>query len=450
MRASQGRVGAPRSRGQGGQALVIVTPLLLVLAVAMLWVFDAGHAVAEKRRLTDAADAAAFGAATWQARALNFSAYMNRAIVANEVAIAQSVSLRSWSTYMDRLLANGALASRWIPLLNAASATLERLWGGFDAALQPGLIAAEGAISFANHELAAAQRLVHLAAFEYVPDAVRQTLAANDPSFRLSPGGEALLARWAADWAGFTSSYGGAWRWRQADVVDRSLDGFTVARSRTISPPVIGQALRVERRGGTERADFETWRAVDTASLHSRSGIFFGRMREQLPLAWGGASNGEPTRSPGTFGGSARTNPRASRLAEATQRRPRGYLGLPSLRDLSVAQRREFASPRIVVRAMLPRDSGRRGSALLGVMAVPGHGPSDGAASLAPPPGGAYAMAAAETPFARPDQRADRARELPSLYSPYWAARLTPVSRIERAGGAGVDGAPVLAAVEFP
>lgn len=428
MAPQAGAGSAPGSRAQRGQALVLVTPLLLVLAVAMLWVFDAGQAVAEKRRLTDAADAAAFGAATWQARALNFSAYVNRAIVANEVAIAQSVSLRSWSAYMAQLLANGAVVSRWVPVLNAAAATLERIWHGFDAGLQPGLTAAEGAISVADHEMAAAQRLVHLAAFEFVPDAVRATLAANDPAFRLSAGGEALLARWSADWTTFTSSYGGAWRWRQADVVDRSLDGFTVARSRSIAPGPVGSLLRVERRGGTERSDFETWRAMDTLSLHTRSGILIGRMREQLPLAWGAAMNGEPPRRPGGFGGSLRTNPRASRLAETMQRRPAAYLGLPSLRDLSVAQRREFQPPRIVVRAVLQRPASGRGA--------PAHP--------------VYAAAAADTPFRQAGPRRDGARELPSLYSPYWLARLAPVPAGDRMAGAALDRVPVLAAAEQP
>jgi hypothetical protein len=346
---------------------------------------------------------------------------------------------------MNRLLANGAVASRWIPVLNVAAATLERIWSGFDAGLQPGLTAAEGAISFADHELAAAQRVVHLAAFEIVPEAVRSTLAANDPAFVLSAGGEALLARWAGEWAAFTSSYGGAWRWRQADVVERSLDGFTASRGRTIAPPLVGGVLRVERRGGTERSDFETWRAMDTLSLHTRSGILVGRMREQLPLAWGAAMNGEHPRTPGAFGGSIRTNPRASRLAEATQRRPGSYLGLPSLRDLSVAQRREFAPPRIVVRAVLPGASRRRGSALLGVTALPSAGGNPGLSTA-----GVYAAAAAGTPFRRPGRRPDGALELPSLYAPYWAAALIPVPAADRVLGATVDRVPLLAAVTSP
>ncbi len=47
-------------------------------------------------RLANAADATAWSIATLEARALNYDAYTNRAIVANEVAIAQAISLISW------------------------------------------------------------------------------------------------------------------------------------------------------------------------------------------------------------------------------------------------------------------------------------------------------------------------------------------------------------------
>jgi Flp pilus assembly protein TadG len=95
-----------------GQAFVFLLPVLAALAAAFLLVFDSGQAVSEKQRLVNAADAAALGAATWQARALNFESYMNRAVIANEAAIAQSVSLRSWSAYMNRLLPGASMARR--------------------------------------------------------------------------------------------------------------------------------------------------------------------------------------------------------------------------------------------------------------------------------------------------------------------------------------------------
>lgn len=430
-----------------GQALVFLLPLLAALAAAFLLVFDAGQAVSEKQRLVDATDAAALSAATWEARALNFEAYMNRAVIANEAAIAQSVSLRSWSAYMNRLLPTSALVTRWVPGLNVAMLALQRVWAGFDAALQPGLSAVEGMLSLVDHDLAAAQRYVHAIALVAVPAAVRGTLAANDPRYRLSAGGEAMLARWSADWLRFESLYGGAFRWRQADVLQRSGDGFVETRSATLAPPVVGSVVRLEKRGGTDLLDFETWRAVDTLALHTRTGLIFGRLREQLPVSWGGAENGAFTRLVGTHGGSRRVNPRSTRLAMTTLQPRRTYLGLPSLRDVSVAQRDALEPPRLVVRAELAaRDSVDSRAALGGARAVDLAGREFATARRGA--GSVWAVSAAELRFARLVPRADGGRELGSLWNPYWRARLAAPTTAERLMAAAPDGVvdPVLEA----
>ena len=95
-------------RRAGGQALVLT--LAFVAAVVMAWalVFNVGQTVNAKLKLNIAADAAAYSAAVWEARSLNYQAYLNRGIVANEVAIAQLVSLRSWSAYVPWLMLSRA------------------------------------------------------------------------------------------------------------------------------------------------------------------------------------------------------------------------------------------------------------------------------------------------------------------------------------------------------
>src|SRR5690606_2686661 len=50
----------------------------------------------EKIKLQNTADAAAYSAAVAEARDYNFSAYTNRAMVANQVAVAQFVGMTSW------------------------------------------------------------------------------------------------------------------------------------------------------------------------------------------------------------------------------------------------------------------------------------------------------------------------------------------------------------------
>ena len=408
---------------------------------ALWWTVEAGSAVNEKQRLANAADAAALSAAVWQARALNFDAYTNRAIVANEAALAQSVSLRSWSSYMTRLLPGAALVTAWVPYLNTAMMTLQRLWHVVDAVLQPSLMTLEATTSLVSHDIAAAQRVMHLGTATVIPAVLQESLAEADPRYRLSTGGEAAIAVWASEWLRFASFYGGAFRWRQRDVVHRSLDGFSSDRRYTLSPLFGTSLLRFEKRGGTELVDFDNWRGIDTLSLHARRGLLFGSLRERTPIAWGGAESGQPSFSRGEHGDSYRRNPRASRLADRAVRRSFGYLGLPSLYDLSAAQRDSFAPPRILVRVTFD-DSARRGAKeLIGFSSVPtltGSGQRlEGSAPRW------FAESAATTPFERPHPRADGARELPSLFSPFWRARLVHLSSDERIRLATLDGAPL-------
>jgi hypothetical protein len=137
-----------RSRRQQGQSLLVLVVLLAALLGAVWWTVEA------------------LSAAVWQARALNFDAYTNRAIVANEAAFAQSVSLRSWSSYMTRLLPGAALVTAWVPYLNSAMVTLQRLWHQLDAVLQPSLMALETTTSLVTHDIAAAQRVMHRPRFD--------------------------------------------------------------------------------------------------------------------------------------------------------------------------------------------------------------------------------------------------------------------------------------------
>ena len=434
-----------RARFPRGQVLVFLLPLLAVLGAAAWWAFEAGQAVTEKQRLRDAAEAAALSGAVWQARSLNFAAAMNRAVIANEAVIAQSVSLRSWSDYMNRLLPTASALTAYVPYLNAATATLQRWWSGFDSVLQPSLRGLEGLSSGVSHSLAAAQRFMMSATLLTVPQIVRDTVEATDPRFRLTEGGEAQLLAWAAQWQNFSSFYGGSWRWRQQDVLLRSLDGFTHERNFTLSPLLGSRLVRFEKRAGTDLLDFETWRALDTLSLHQPRYVIFGSMRERAAIAWGGADNGVGSTLRGRHGDALRRNPRAARAAERSISRQRAYRGLPSLYDLSAAQRTESGPPRVVVRLRLPAESRRGAAELLGFSSVL-RGAGDTVA-LAPEPsngsGDLFAEAAASTRFLRLEPRRDGAQETPSLYSPYWRSTLAPLSIPDRMLLATVDGTPV-------
>lgn len=70
---------------------------MVVLVVGMSFLYKAGKLTSDKIALQNAADAAAYSVSVVEARDLNFASYMNRAIVANEVAVGQMVGLASWA-----------------------------------------------------------------------------------------------------------------------------------------------------------------------------------------------------------------------------------------------------------------------------------------------------------------------------------------------------------------
>jgi len=86
----------PGSRSQNGQALPFALAFAISAALVALLLFNSGMLANSKTRLQNTADAAAYSAGVLQARDHNFSAYTNRAMVANQVAVVQLVSLKSY------------------------------------------------------------------------------------------------------------------------------------------------------------------------------------------------------------------------------------------------------------------------------------------------------------------------------------------------------------------
>ncbi len=63
----------------------------------MVSMYTMGQQSIAKMKLQNTADAAAYSAVLAEARDYNFAAYTNRAIVANQVAVAQVVGITSWA-----------------------------------------------------------------------------------------------------------------------------------------------------------------------------------------------------------------------------------------------------------------------------------------------------------------------------------------------------------------
>jgi len=106
---------------QRGQSSIFVLSLTGVILLCAIFLFQSGRVTSQKMQLQNAADAAAYGASVLEARALNFAAYTNRAMVANEVAIGQMVGILSW---IDELKSMGTYTQIYADAIDAATSWL--------------------------------------------------------------------------------------------------------------------------------------------------------------------------------------------------------------------------------------------------------------------------------------------------------------------------------------
>ena len=429
-------------RPHSGQASVLLVALVASMVACFAVAFSAGQLVNDKMRLMNAADAAAYSAAVWEARSLNFQSYMNRAIVANEVALAQLVSLRSWSRYVSTATSNGARVAQYIPALAGPIRTLAQGWRAVDATLQSTLPALEASLSTWNVTvLANAQGVAHQQASIVAADLVTEVARRNEPRAQVTNATRLLEGRNAALWQNhFTDRYrrGGGDLQRFSTLLMDSRDGFT--RSRRASLPIPLPLLDISRRGGTDLIAEGTWRGVDTLSAH----LDLLLASIEVPIGWGAAEQQHvPVARRGQHGGSLSRNPTASRLALRALRPSRAYRGLPEIRDIITPSRRDDRTLRYAVALSMPAASIQTADRLLMPTGI--TSPDGLQHSLAPDLAGdaIHSLGAAEVYFRRPEPRADGRREYPSLFNPYWHARLVDVSGQERALTAPMRGLTV-------
>lgn len=426
-----------RTSRSSGQALPAALGLLLAGAATMVALFGAGQVTVAKQRLVDTADAAAWSAGLWRARVLNYHAYSNRAILANEVAIAQAVTLLSWARYFETLAENAATIASVFP---PARAVLEGVEQAAEYARQAAELAAEieiparGAEAVGYKEiLQLSQEILHLSAHGFGLSMVAAEVARANRRDAFAW----VLPEATDPWRDFTRRADTVdERRRFADLVVASLDPFTSGpRSADVpdlpSLPCVDQ-VRLRKRGGTVLSDtLDRWEAADTVSLHLPSirGLRC-RGREAVPLGWGAAEAGrelgDVVLNPGDVG----INPLAVALAGSDIASISGYAGITRVRELDhdrLADTR-FPTSRVAVLAREPASSvgtaATRGLAA-GRVLVAERFAGDGTPRL-------WALSAAQVYFRRPAHAPARI-EYASLFSPYWQVRLVEPLAAERA-----------------
>ncbi len=233
---------------QKGQSLVFITVTAVVVLLAMLMTFNVGQLSYHRIKLQNTADAAAYSAAVTQARDLNFTAYMNRGVIANQVAVAQLVSLTGWvrnfndtyngefATISETLAGLSTVSAMWTTPFNVLKSVSSGVKSALDAVAGP----AVKALDFLIDALGAASKIYHYAMVVSIPtQTVPEVIKANEPDASVSLLGGVALAASAVQNLNFVKSFSPSQQKdgvdRMANVTEASMDMFYKDRS---LPPI--------------------------------------------------------------------------------------------------------------------------------------------------------------------------------------------------------------------
>jgi hypothetical protein len=428
---------------QRGQALPLAMAMLVAVAATVFFMFNSGQLVQEKIRLTNTADAVAYSAGVFEARVLNYDAYTNRAIIANEIAIGQAVGLASWAQYA------GVTADRIAPYMYlipyagpAIAAALEKVESAMEM-YTPALAASVSVHDAAINGLALSQLAVHgpgnaivLASRKVVMDEVALR---NDPDAKVD------VLPIADDFFGFTQRYASQEeRKRMGQLVHDGRDAFLKSRNWDFDDLVfkIGKCrygIALRKRGSTELIDLtEGWKSMDTLSFHKYWSKWLRCRHSETPVGYGSAfSDDDLDDSAYTYAGSYTTNPQASYMAEtsvASGFAPSTLTGgaIPAYHELS-KDALKMDDPRTTLAVRVSK-SGTKQRFSGGNSIIKPAGTLDlyqGALAG----NESAAVARVEVFFERPDGSNPlfAKQENGSLFNPYWQAHLAPVSAGQRA-----------------
>ena len=433
------RTASPRAARQSGQALIFGMFLLVIVAVMTFYQFSTGQVTTARMRLVNATDAAAYSAGLWRARAFNYYAYSNRAIIFNEVAIAQTATLVSYAGFITQAVKNLETVSRALPPLNAYLRAIERVVTNLNKALRIMSAVEVAGRSAYIHALAVSQDVIWGTTTAFVLNQLtNEVMKKTDERFH------GYLVRGTLG-EQMTRNHGDEDRNRLKDLVQRSLDEYSVNRGLTLR--ILGTKDVLVWRGQTEMIrDHDTnamdrWQSYDTLSIHHRRWRHKRRTREAMPLAWSGVEIAkDPKQSMDRLNGQASSqkhdNGRAYRLIDRSGFwSARAYLGLPAVRDLdenskAMRENSRFPTDKVTVIGVIQKKNTINTADQTGL----GAGRLKLKDAFADFHGDAamVAMSSAQVYFRRPPGGNERV-EYASMYSPYWQVRLVGVDAQERA-----------------
>lgn len=225
-----------RRRRQSGQAIVYIVATLPIVFLSVLVVYNTAAATREKMKLQNTADATTYSAAVLTARSLNYVAYTNRAMAANEASIATIASVQTTmgmaitsvaNIQEARVIAKALQAARYESRVNtpvvgplfaflAAISAIQarrlqdianRLASYVEPTAKPLQVGVD-AIRILNEGISASQVAMLASTAAQLPQVIVDVIKANDPDVTVPPGETAILAtKFIADLGLYLNTY---------------------------------------------------------------------------------------------------------------------------------------------------------------------------------------------------------------------------------------------------
>ncbi|MEE2025760.1 Tad domain-containing protein [Alkalimonas mucilaginosa] len=458
---------------QRGQALALGLVFMTLVLMVVLFSFNASQLNLNSNKLQHTADNAAYSMAVLAARDLNYKAYTNRAMVANQISVAQTVGLSSYLEMHTVFLQNASAALGWLPGVGQVIASMSQVMSGVNQVAQPllehVLLPAE---SIALEALSGSQQLLHMAGLVQSFSLPASVITDNDVDARLDFAQNAMfINKFQEHWLVMQDTFDRTQPEQQysehVNVIMSSRDQFSSARNQRwpvpFSLPADLPVLRVNthQRGGSDlflnNNQEESWTSMDTVSTHVerlglscswRRGCRLRWRRTEVPVGWGGTVSDNRAQlrhinSNSMWGGSRSRNPRASHLAASSQKSMSGtpgYNGIRKFYDFSDRQQigiNETANITVVVSKPTQHIRTSRQSEW-------GNDRIDPAINEQFFGNRMTTIASANVHYSRPRDlwpRGGNQHEFGNMYNPYWQPKLNETTNQARIQIRGLTGA---------
>lgn len=163
-----------------GSILVIFLFTIMTLMIFSKSLITVSHGIYERIKLQNAADSASYSAGIMQARAMNYAAYTNRAMVSHLVLIAHLTSLYSFTLFINDIMKKAGSVLKLIPVGNIVAAVLE---SGSEAAVNLTRINCSILIPYAtalNHIISHSQNIYFKNTLLSINNIAREIAKEND------------------------------------------------------------------------------------------------------------------------------------------------------------------------------------------------------------------------------------------------------------------------------